>query len=56
MLLNILLVLLGVALILPVFDNIYKENVWKYIKEKLEFEQESNKMREKFKKDKEKKE
>ena len=32
------LILFGIALLIPVFSKLYKETMWRYIKEKLEYD------------------
>ncbi len=45
-----LLILLVLARLLPVIGHKYRENMWRYIKERLEFERETEEIKKKFKK------
>ena len=42
------LILFGKALLIPVFSKLYKETMWRYIKEKLEFEREYENLKKKY--------
>lgn len=48
-LLIILFILLALSYVLPMFSNLYRENLWKYIKEKMEFEKESERIKSEIK-------
>lgn len=43
-----LLILLGLASLMPRIMKQYKENMWKYIKERLELEKEAKELKEKY--------
>lgn len=43
-----LLILLVLAVLIPFIVKQYKENMWKYIKEKLEFERETEELKKKY--------
>lgn len=42
------LILFGIALLIPVSSKIYRETMWRYIKEKLEFEREYEDLKRKY--------
>lgn len=49
-LLTALLILVVLAIFMPTINNAYKESIWQYVKEKIEFEKRSEDLRKKFEK------
>ncbi len=43
-----LLILIALAIFMPTINNAYKESMWRYVKEKIEFEKRSEDLRKKF--------